>query len=291
MKQYIYIKILLTCVVLFFTFYGTSQNQLRKKTTMLRVVYEFSQKALNEGKTFSVIDTMVLDINTNNSVYYDRNLRAIDSVKKVRFDNIKKFDFSTDKNDLEQRLLLKSGRSDEIIGGRVAVTEKVFKNRGKNEIVTLDRDNEDLKYKFRVVENIIYNWKIMPDTTTIIGYSCTRATTEFRGRRYNAWFTMDIPSNDGPWKFMGLPGLILRVEDTDGVFNMKAIGLENIDNFVFTIKNTLALKFETITYKELNKYKQNKNKKISYGFYESNGVMKCFYNINNPITYPNIEIE
>lgn len=34
------------------------------------------------------------------------------------------------------------------------------------------------------------------------------ATTQFRGLTYTAWFALDIPINEGPWKFHGLPGLI-----------------------------------------------------------------------------------
>lgn len=37
---------------------------------------------------------------------------------------------------------------------------------------------------------------------------------------------MDVPYNYGPWKFSGLPGLILKAEDTKGLFKWEAIGVE-----------------------------------------------------------------
>lgn len=58
------------------------------------------------------------------------------------------------------------------------------------------------------------NWKILKDTLNISGYRCQKATCDFRGRSYEAWFTPDIPLKDGPWKFGGLPGLIIKLQDT-----------------------------------------------------------------------------
>src|SRR5690606_34206944 len=50
------------------------------------------------------------------------------------------------------------------------------------------------------------------------------------GRIYTAWFTQDIPINEGPYKFYGLPGMILKIEDTEKLFQFEAIGLEKLEN-------------------------------------------------------------
>lgn len=47
------------------------------------------------------------------------------------------------------------------------------------------------------------------------GYICTKAIARFRGRNYIAWFTPQIPLPYGPWKLIGLPGLILKVYTAD----------------------------------------------------------------------------
>jgi Protein of unknown function (Porph_ging). len=59
------------------------------------------------------------------------------------------------------------------------------------------------------------DWIIKEDTTTILGYSCQKAICSFRGRDWEAWFTSEIPISEGPYKFYGLPGLIMKLEDTE----------------------------------------------------------------------------
>ena len=55
------------------------------------------------------------------------------------------------------------------------------------------------------------SWEIHNDTKKIGTYICNKAIGSFRGREYTAWFTRDIPVEFGPWKFNGLPGLIIEV--------------------------------------------------------------------------------
>ncbi|QZE13774.1 GLPGLI family protein [Halosquirtibacter laminarini] len=62
--------------------------------------------------------------------------------------------------------------------------------------------------------------------TTIMGHSCSLATCHYAGRDYRAWYTLDIPISFGPYKFDGLPGLVMRVEDSEKqhVFQLYKIG-------------------------------------------------------------------
>jgi GLPGLI family protein len=77
-----------------------------------------------------------------------------------------------------------------------------------------------------------FNWKIENEFKDVIGYKCQKATTFYRGRNYEAYFTTAIPYQTGPWKFCNLPGLILEVYSTDDVFKIEANKL--------VIKNTAA---------------------------------------------------
>lgn len=71
-----------------------------------------------------------------------------------------------------------------------------------------------------------FNWTIYNDTSIILSYLCQKATCEFRGRKYTAWFTSEIPIDNGPWKFCGLPGLIMEVFDENKLFHYECFSIE-----------------------------------------------------------------
>ncbi len=75
---------------------------------------------------------------------------------------------------------------------------------------------EHMSSEYIVTEEKIpsISWKLINEVRMIKGYACKKATTHFRGRDYVAWFTTDIPIVAAPWKFVGLPGLVLDIEDT-----------------------------------------------------------------------------
>lgn len=64
------------------------------------------------------------------------------------------------------------------------------------------------------------------DSTTIHGYLCSKASTEFLGRQYSAWYTTDIPLNAGPYRFCGLPGLIMKIEESSKMYSWELDGME-----------------------------------------------------------------
>ena len=69
-------------------------------------------------------------------------------------------------------------------------------------------------------------WTLGTDTTTILGHPCQKATCHWRGRDYEAWFATDIPIRRGPWKFGGLPGLIMKIYDKDRLYVFEAVAIE-----------------------------------------------------------------
>ncbi|MEZ4919633.1 MAG: GLPGLI family protein [Saprospiraceae bacterium] len=70
------------------------------------------------------------------------------------------------------------------------------------------------------------NWKLHPEFRIIGQFNCQKAVCQFRGRSYVAWYTLEIPISSGPYKFGGLPGLILDVESTDGLVKFNFVSLE-----------------------------------------------------------------
>jgi GLPGLI family protein len=68
-------------------------------------------------------------------------------------------------------------------------------------------------------EKLNYNWQITEETREINGYTARKALTTYGGRNWEAWYTSEIALNSGPYKFKGLPGLILEVKDSDNLFH------------------------------------------------------------------------
>lgn len=91
-----------------------------------------------------------------------------------------------------------------------------------------------LVYESIFFENYVYidkvnNWTIEDDTTNIGGYGCQKATLHFGGRNYEAWFTKEIQIKDGPYKFSGLPGLIIKIGDLAGDYVFNFVGIHGYD--------------------------------------------------------------
>lgn len=72
-------------------------------------------------------------------------------------------------------------------------------------------------------------WNIQTEKKQVEGYNCQQATCTFRGRKWTAWYTSELPFSDGPWKLWGLPGLILEAYDADNYFHFTFRGMEPID--------------------------------------------------------------
>ncbi|MGL5937152.1 MAG: GLPGLI family protein [Phocaeicola sp.] len=75
-------------------------------------------------------------------------------------------------------------------------------------------------------------WHLVDSVKQVLNYDCQFATTHYRGRTWYAWFTVDIPVSEGPWKLCGLPGLILEAFDErrDYSFVATAIYTQNIED-------------------------------------------------------------
>lgn len=72
----------------------------------------------------------------------------------------------------------------------------------------------------------VMQWQIGNNEKSILGYNCIEAKTTFRGRNYTAFFAIELPFSDGPWKFCGLPGLILEVKEETGRISYKAYNIQ-----------------------------------------------------------------
>jgi GLPGLI family protein len=97
----------------------------------------------------------------------------------------------------------------------------------------------------------IQKWIIEKEQKKIGRFVCQKANTKFRGRQYIAWFTMEIPAMEGPWKLHGLPGLILEAydEEKEVQFLFKSIEMPTLTS-VKILPPTVGKKTDFETFKK-----------------------------------------
>lgn len=193
-----------------------NQADVERKTLdqgAIRVFYEATSVKNPSAPEKTGKDYMVLVVGEKGiSRYYDDNIRRRDSIVNE---------------------VMKTGAANVNIGhvlqeNRISMSgspQEVFKNYPAGKMTVTDRImTTDYLHEEELGEVV---WEILPDTRDILSYTCQKARAAFRGREYEAWFAPTLPLNDGPWKFCGLPGLILSVKDSANHYTFEAIGIEN----------------------------------------------------------------
>lgn len=100
----------------------------------------------------------------------------------------------------------------------------VFKNGPANgRITVIDKVVDYYSYEEPMPE---YDWTLFDEDTIILGRKAYKATTEYRGRKWTAYYTPSIAISDGPWKLCGLPGLILYAKDSEEDFSFTATAID-----------------------------------------------------------------
>ena len=138
---------------------------------------------------------------------------AFYSAEKKTIDSISQRDFS-----IYATMLMDSQRFREFSEKNQHTVIYKLKEEGK----TLTHDRFDLT-NWKYEESIdTPRWEITDSVMVIDGINCVKATADYRGRKWTAWFAPEIPFNEGPWKLWGLPGLIVRAYDSRGHYRFEA---------------------------------------------------------------------
>lgn len=122
-----------------------------------------------------------------------------------------------------------------------------FKNYDRNLTYTIHKIYSPKSVKFYdkfqtanlvIKENQFPEWKIKNDFKKIGEINCQRAVAEYRGRIWEAWFSKDYAISDGPYKFSGLPGLVVQINDTEKDHEFNLIQIKKIKtNYDFLPKS------------------------------------------------------
>ena len=138
-------------------------------------------------------------------------------------------------------------------------------------IILIHNRTKKLSYYDRVfTDHYVYTdsapiaWQLSTGGLIVCGHYCHKATAHFRGREWTAYYAPDIPVGRGPWKFGGLPGLILRIEDSTGDQRFTAISLHTAHSDIYMEKDRDDFKTTRERFnKQLKDYRSNPSKIIS----------------------------
>ncbi|MBM7418053.1 MULTISPECIES: GLPGLI family protein [Chryseobacterium] len=202
-----------------------------------RFVYQVTSKPDINNKSDIKTENAYLDISAEKSMFYSENRIKRDSVMKANFQSGGARGFNREQMD----------------GLRTNINYSIEKNKKDQKIIYKDRLGRD-QYSYE--EDRPLNWKILSETTKIGDYKVQKAETDFGGRKWTAWFTTDLPYQDGPYKFSGLPGLVVKAEDSTGDYSFDLMKNYKISDFpeMVTFGNVMKVK-RTDYVKQQEKYK------------------------------------
>jgi GLPGLI family protein len=192
-----------TCV------YSQNSDSVLYKAGYLLVKYDSVQKN-------STSDSLILAIGRTSSIFYSELTRQGDEMISKMLDKL-----NIDNNKSKSTNI-------QIPFKRYGTTQKIYKEFKEQKIIVKDKIVTDDYYYQEPLD--IINWKIHGDTISIAGYMCQKAEADFRGRHFIAWFTNEINISNGPMKFGGLPGLIIKISDDKKIFSYSLCFFEKADN-------------------------------------------------------------
>lgn len=180
------------------------------QNTANRFFYELTYKPSKDSAKLEK-EMTVLDIDQNKSLYQSYKNIQIDSIAGVVIKEASKTGFPDFKR---------------IGNRRTQFTHQISKSYPIREVLYKDRISMDY-YSYRENPEIV--WKISDEKQKIGTYNAQKAIADFGGRKWIAWFTTEIPFPDGPYKFYGLPGLIVKVGDEEGNYSWELKGNRKTD--------------------------------------------------------------
>ncbi|AKK72664.1 hypothetical protein OK18_08545 [Chryseobacterium gallinarum] len=191
-----------------------------------RFVYQVTMKPNAENKSEIKTENAYLDISPEKSVFYSENRIKRDSIMQ------KAFQGGGGRGSINR---------DQMESLRTNISYSVEKDKTNQKTYFKDRIGRDM-YSYE--EDRPVSWKISSETRKIGEYKVQKAETDFAGRKWTAWFTTDLPYQDGPYKFGGLPGLIVKIEDDKGDYSFDLMKNYKIAEFptLSQFGNTLKVK-------------------------------------------------
>lgn len=190
-------------------------------------VYELKYKPDSNNDSL-VTETYYLDVSGDQSVFRSEQARISDSLKdKMGYRGIEKTTFN-------QLYVIKNRESKEIIK---SITTPLM---------------NDL-YFISIKDTI--NWQILNDIQKIDNIACQKATANYGGRNWTAWFDKNTLIQDGPYIFQGLPGLIVKLYDDQGNYDFNLMEIKNSnDKEMFYLRKGKEISWDIYKKLQFNYY-------------------------------------
>ncbi|MDR2204944.1 MAG: GLPGLI family protein [Flavobacteriaceae bacterium] len=189
---------------------------LNAQTTANRFFYELTFKPKKDSARLDKVMT-VLDVVDGKSIFRDYTMIAQDSLLKAKIEMMQK---SGTFQDLSKEMKMPK------FGYKIT---KKYPEMEVQYSETMANGMSPIQLAYN--ETPQFEWKLFPKKMKIGEYNAQKATTTFGGRTWTAWFCNDIPFPDGPYKFSGLPGLIVKVEDEDKNYSWELQGNKKVNDF------------------------------------------------------------
>lgn len=110
---------------------------------------------------------------------------------------------------------------------RICTDNKVFFFDYKNVSSRILIYNKYCKSKVLIKEPLnIPKWKINDNTKIISGYKCQEATAYVNDRKWTVYFTNELKIKGGPWRLIGLPGIVIRAKDSSSTYEFNLIKIK-----------------------------------------------------------------
>ena len=207
----------LICLLVTVSAVISQENVLDNAYLKCQYEYIWKQDTLS-GKTRD--DLLILQVGENISKCYSYYSNEVDSLMAL-----------PNGDEIAMKMISDAMKSDDFMKGlypHKRLKTYIYKNYPQGNITVTDGlSMQDYIYEDELNAQ---QWEINDSTKTILDYQCQMAICDFRGRGWTAWFTTDIPVSDGPWKFGGLPGLIMEAYDKRNQYVFTIVGLQKMDD-------------------------------------------------------------
>lgn len=122
---------------------------------------------------------------------------------------------------------------------RVNMGQEVLSENGKMKVY-----DKIFKYQFSFEPVNRVKWDLVNEAKKINGYDCRKAIGVYGKRKLIAWYTPEIPVQEGPYTFKGLPGLIIHINDEKETYIFDLVYLKKEKRDIISITNATETTYE-----------------------------------------------